>query len=553
MGSLKKGEIKVNLGLEKQPCFFNNWRRILMDRGKNALLVAHYRTGFVKFTKELVALGWQVFSFGETAKILREALVPVVDIAKLPAFSPIAGHSFAALFPRIQDCLLFTEECREGFNQLGHPLIDLVYVDFYRFKKGEDQLTTLAEAVIENDINELILILLGIKGQRFVVVDPADRLRLIEWLKSGRPDETEFKNALTAKAEAAVANFCLESARSRSGGAFDGIIGRIVKPCKYGENAWQRPSFLYSNDSDDPLALDKFIIIEGTDLSYNNWVDLDRSLQTMSHIVEGYAINECDDLAIAVGVKHGNPCGAATGSDREEVLEKMMAGDPLAIFGGLIMVNFEIEEKLYRPLVGKMLDAIVAPSFTPGAVAILRRKSNKCRFITNPALGKQEICLDQAPRLRYVRGGFLTQPNYTFVPSFKDDKIAKYGVATPVQKHDMMLAWAVGSTSNSNAVTLVKNGQLIGNGVGQQDRVGAAQLAISRAKRSGHNVAGAVAYSDSFFPFPDGPQALIEAGVTAIFTSSGSIRDQATIDICKKSGVVLYMIPDQIGRGFFGH
>ena len=524
-----------------------------MDRGKNALLVTHYKTGFIKFAKELIALGWQVFSFGETAKMLHEAWVPVVDIAKLPTFSPIAGHSFAALFPRIQDCLLSTEDYREGFNQLAHPLIDLVYIDFYSFKKEGDQLSAFEDLVIENDINELILILLGIKGQRLVAIDPADRSRLIGWLKSGRLNETEFKNTLAAKAEAAIANFCLKSARSRTEGAFNGIIGRIVKPCKYGENAWQRPSFFYSNDADDPLALDKFVIVEGTDLSYNNWVDLDRSLQTMSHIAEGYAVNKCDNLAIAVGVKHGNPCGAAIGSDREEVLEKMMAGDPLAIFGGLIMVNFEIEERLCGPLVGKILDAIVAPSFTPGAVAMLRRKSNKCRFIINPALGKQEIYLDQAPRFRYVRGGFLTQPNYTFVPSFKEDKIAKYGVATPVQERDMILAWAVGSTSNSNTITLVKNGQLIGNGVGQQDRVGAAQLAIARARRSSHDVAGAVAYSDSFFPFPDGPQALIEAGVTAIFTSSGSVRDGATIDVCKKSGVVLYMIPDQIGRGFFGH
>ena len=117
----------------------------------------------------------------------------------------------------------------------------------------------------------------------------------------------------------------------------------------------------------------------------------------------------------------------------------------------------------------------------------------------------------------------------------------------------MMLAWAIGSTSNSNTLTLVKNNQLIGNGVGQQDRVGAAQLAITRAKRSGHDVAGAVAYSDSFFPFTDGPQTLIDAGTTAIFTSSGSVKDKATIDVCAKHGVALYMIPDQVGRGFFGH
>ena len=145
------------------------------------------------------------------------------------------------------------------------------------------------------------------------------------------------------------------------------------------------------------------------------------------------------------------------------------------------------------------------------------------------------------------------QPNYTFVPNFNQKEFNKYGTATQIQERDMILAWAIGSTSNSNTITLVKNGQLISNGVGQQDRVGAAQLAITRAKRSGHDVTGAVAYSDSFFPFPDGPQVLIEAGIAAIFTSSGSVRDRAIIEVCTKNDVVLYMIPDQIGRGFFGH
>lgn len=337
----------------------------------------------------------------------------------------------------------------------------------------------------------------------------------------------------------------------KSDGKYARFSGVRIATCKYGENAWQTPAYLYSTGTHDPFALDKFVVVEGTPPSYNNWVDIDRLLQTASHIARAYVTDEGTDTAIAVGVKHGNSCGAATGQDRAEVLKKMTAGDPLAIFGGLVMANFEVTENLCEVLAGKMLDGIIAPAFTAGAIAMLRRKGDKCRFIVNPALSKLSDNLDRVPRFRYVRGGFLAQPNYTFIPDFDRGEIVKHGKATPVQECDMMLAWAIGSTSNSNTITLVKNEQLIGNGVGQQDRVGAANLAITRARRSGHDVTEAAAYSDSFFPFPDGPQALIDAGVTAIFTSSGSVRGQETIDLCEKHGVALYMIPDHIGRGFF--
>lgn len=345
----------------------------------------------------------------------------------------------------------------------------------------------------------------------------------------------------------------MASASYLSGGKYAGFFGERIATCKYGENAWQTPAHLYSNGTPDLLALDKFIVIEGTPPSYNNWCDIDRLLQTMTHIAEGYAINGYPNTAIAVGVKHGNPCGAATGLGRFEVIKKMMAGDPLAIFGGLVMLNFEVDEALCESLIGKMLDGIIAPAFTEGAIALLRRKGDKCRFVVNPALNGLVSNLDRTPRFRFVRGGFLTQPNYTFIPDFGREDITKYGSATPDQERDMLLAWAIGGTSNSNTIVLVKNGQLIGNGVGQQDRVGAANLAITRARRSRHSVECAVAYSDSFFPFPDGPETLIWAGITAIFTSSGSVKDQATIDVCRKLGIALYMVPDQMGRGFFGH
>lgn len=329
-------------------------------------------------------------------------------------------------------------------------------------------------------------------------------------------------------------------------------LGKIKAEAK-GENGYQTPAEVFSSETKDPLAVDLFKVIEGTPLSYNNFCDVDRLLQTITHIAAAYAVNFNKVPFIAIGGKHGNPCGASVGDNQTEVLSKMMAGDPLAIFGGLVMTNFNIDEVLAEQLAGKMLDGVIAPGFTPEAIAKMRRKGDKCRFLVNVALKDiDEKSLDTANRFRYIRGGFLSQPNYTFVMNFKDG-VTKHTQATENQEKDLLLAWAIGATSNSNTITLVNESQLIGNGVGQQDRVGAANLAIARAIRSSHSVEGSVAYSDSFFPFSDGPQALINSGVKAILSSSGSVRDGDTINLCAEKEVALYMIPDSVGRGFFGH
>lgn len=522
---------------------------------KNALLSVYHKDGIVEFAKALAELGFTIYASGGTFKHLTSNGITALPVADLVGGEAILGHRVVTLSREVHVGLLAksTPEDVKELADLAIPRLDLVCIDLYPLEAEIAKPGSTRESVIEQtDIGGPTMIRSAAKGGRIVICDPDDRQKVIDWLKAGEPTNG-FADELCAKGEFTIAKYCMASARYLSGGKYVGFSGERIATCKYGENAWQAPAYLYSNGSYDPLALDKFVVVEGTPPSYNNWVDIDRLLQTATHIASGYAINQGVGTAIAVGVKHGNSCGAAAGPDRADVLKKMMAGDPLAIFGGLVMINFEIDEKLCESIIGKMLDGIIAPAFTPGAIAMLRRKGDKCRFVMNPALEGLADGLDRAPRFRCVRGGFLAQPNYMFIPDFDRGGIVKHGSATPMQECDMMLAWAIGSTSNSNTITLVKNEQLIGNGVGQQDRVGAANLAITRARRSGHDVTGAAAYSDSFFPFPDGPQTLIDAGVKAIFTSSGSVKDQATIDVCAKHGVALYMVPDQVGRGFFGH
>lgn len=332
---------------------------------------------------------------------------------------------------------------------------------------------------------------------------------------------------------------------------------------RYGENAYQTPAVLRLPDEprQDPLGLEHFRVIAGQP-GFNSYADLDRLLQTVTHFAATYRVNRGYTPLIAVACKHGNPCGASVGKDPLDVLQRMIIGDMRAIFGGLVMTNFQIgvEEaeclRTHGTAEGtrRLLDGIIAPVINRDAVGLLERKGAKCKLFENEALASlDQKSLDTNPRFRYVRGGVLEQPNYTYVLDFKDPELQQFGELSAEQATGVMLAWAICSTSNSNTISLVGDRTLIGNGAGQQDRVTAAQLAYTRAINAGHSPKGAVACSDSFFPFNDGVEVLVNAGVSAIFTSSGSVNDAKVQTYCRDQGVTLLMIPDAIGRGFFGH
>jgi len=533
---------------------------------KTALISVYNKKGIVDFARQLNELGWQIIASGGTAKFLVEAGLNVRDVASLVGSKTILGHRVVTLSREIHAALLARDinEDQQELKRLNIPWIDLVCVDIYPLQAEIDNPDNTVESVIEKtDIGGPTLLRSAAKGRRIVIADSADRQHVINWLKKGQPNKEQGIAKLVAKAEAIVADYCLCSAQYHSKGDRKGLIGEKVLVGNYGENPWQSPAALFSVKTDDGLALDRFEVIAGTTPSFNNLCDIDRLVQTITHIAAGFDINWGKAPKIALGVKHGNACGAAIGNNQKEVLEKMIDGDKRAIFGGLVMINFELDKKAAETLINysmpkgerRLFDGVIASGFTKETIDILQRKTGKCRLIVNQALSQlNRNNLDSAPRFRYVRGGFLHQPNYTFVLDLKDSDLIKIGQATNKEEDDILLAWAIGSTSNSNTITLVRNGYLIANGTGQQDRVGGCKLAIQlRAKDAGHKTAGAVAYSDSFFPFIDGPEVLAKAGIKAILTSSGSIRDNEVIDFCKKKGITLYLIPDKKARGFFGH
>jgi len=252
---------------------------------------------------------------------------------------------------------------------------------------------------------------------------------------------------------------------------------------------------------------------------------------------------------------------------------KMIEGDVRAIHGGSVFTNFKIDEEEAETLIHysmkenarRLLDTVTAPDFSNIAVEILARKKGKCRVVVNNNLGNlTPDDLDHKERFRFIRDGFLTQSNYTFVPNFSDaiiegdkDILKKENIIA-----DLIVAWAIGCTSNSNTITIVRDGKLIGNGVGQQDRVGAAKLAISRADDAASSLYGgntkanlenSIAYSDSFFPFSDGPKVLTDRGIKIIFATSGSVNDGDVIKSCIEQGATLVLFPDKIARGFAWH
>jgi len=377
-----------------------------------------------------------------------------------------------------------------------------------------------------------------------------------------------------------VTRYTLTLAKYLGGTDVSGSIATRDSGTKYGENPWQTEAGFYADSrvTIDPLGLDQFTHIQGMERSYINMTDIDRLLQTATHIAAGFECNFGEIPSIAIGVKHGNACGAAVAETLAEAVEKMLEGDTRAIFGGVVMINGIIDKEVAEALLGhameagssRLLDGVVGSAVTDEALAILNRK--KLRVVINPALAHlNKDSLDTTRRMRPLRGGTLEQPNYTFILDLSAEYIQRRGDLTEQQKRDIMLAWAVGSTSNSNTITLVKDGKLVGNGVGQQDRVGAGQLAITRTTttlptieaREGQLVmttyldkqklADAVAYSDSFFPFSDGPALLAAAGIKAILTSSGSVADEKVIKTLTDAGVSVTLVPDKVGRGFYAH
>jgi phosphoribosylaminoimidazolecarboxamide formyltransferase / IMP cyclohydrolase len=528
---------------------------------KWALISVYNKTGIVEFARSLVDMGWRILASGGTAKELTGAGISVRDVATLVGGGAILKHRVVTLSREIHAGLLADRNDPEQvaeMEKLGLPIIDMMVCDFYPLRDAIAEKGATVNSVVElTDIGGPTMVRSAAKGGRIVVCRFEDRQSVLRILKEFGDITPRGREELRARAEFEVAQYCLASARFHSNGSFDGMLGETVVVLPKGENGYQVPAALYADpDAEGPLALQKYQVLDGAPLSYINYTDIDRGQQVIACIAAAWA-KVCSGPYIAVGSKHGNPCGAAVGGDMREVVEKAATGNSLSMFGGVMICNFPLDEDLAHLMVSagmnggtQKFDSVIAPDFEPDAIKVFKRPKGRCRIVRSP-IGLGLIPPIDRRRFRQVAGGFLLQPDYSFVLNLGD---GEEFWSDPFSR-DLLLAWAVAWRSNSNTVAIVKDGMLLGNGVGQQDRVGAAKLAVQRAIEAGHGdkLQGSSAASDSFFPQPDAPQVLIDAGVKAIFSTSGSINDNLTQALCAERGVKLVQLPDSEARGFFGH
>lgn len=543
-----------------------------MEKEKWALISVYDKTGIVEFVSALVKMGWKILSSGGTAKKLREAGLVVTDVAELSGLKPILDHRVVTLVWQVYAGLLAANSQAHlaELEQLRVRWIDLVCVDMYALLQAIAEFgDTEPEKVLEKtDIGGPTMLRAAAKGRRIVISRVEQRETVLRWLQAGCPDEERVRRDLAATAEAVVGDYCLSSARHISAGGYNGaVLERVPGMVAYAENRWQNPAGFHRpiNGGCDSLAQDRFTQVFGDPVGFIGITDRDRALDTITHIAAGWAINFGDVPLIAIAVKHGNACGSAVGDVKSNVLRGTVEGDPDAIFGGLILTNFPIDEESANILrfhkweggsKGRPLDGIVAPAVDQAALEVFKRKDNRCRVFVNEALGQMGAgSLNLHQSWRQVRGGFLIQGPRNFVLQLQADYLEKYFGQSPSvgQEMDLLLAWAIGSTSTSNTITLVKDDKLLANAVGQQSRVAASRLAVEKAIAAGHKLKGAVAYSDSFFPFPDAVEVLANAGIGAVLASSDGQRYEQVKRFCDERRMNLYAGPDARIRGFFGH
>ena len=333
-----------------------------MSKAGVALLSVYDKTGIEVFAQGLVELGWEVYASGGTAKALRDANIAVTDIAELVGGKAILGHRVVTLSREISAGLLAdtsSEADKAELQALNIPIIDLVCVDMYPMEEAIAKPgSTKNDVITQTDIGGPTMLRSAAKGRRVVLSHVSQRTAVLEWLKAGKPDEDKFIDDPCARAEYEVARYVLTSAKYLGGTQVSGLLAQINTPTKYGENPQQADAAFYADNrvSVDPLGLDQFEHVQGMERSFINMTDIDRLLQTVTHIAAGLDHNFSTVPNIAVGVKHGNACGTGVADTAVEAIEKMLEGDTRAIFGGVVMLNAAIDKPVAEALMHHAMD-----------------------------------------------------------------------------------------------------------------------------------------------------------------------------------------------------
>ncbi len=501
---------------------------------RRALLSVYDKTGVVELAQGLHAAGVEIVSTGSTARVIAESGVPVVEVSAVTGFPECLDGRVKTLHPGVHAGLLADvrlADHRRQLTELGIAAFELLVVNLYPFVETVRSGAGPQECVEQIDIGGPAMIRAAAKnhGCVAVVVDPARYPEVIAAVAAGGFDEPTRRDlaadayAHTADYDIAVASW-MRSVRAATEDSprfptWVGASWRKAGDLRYGENPHQDAALYRAGGG---LAAAEQL--QGKEMSYNNYVDADAAWRT-AHDFAG--------PAVAI-IKHANPCGVAVGTDIAEAYRKAVATDPVSAFGGVVACNGPVDEACAAAIAEVFTEVVVAAEFSDAALQILSAKKNlRLLRLANAARPGVEI--------RPISGGLLMQSRDRLDAQGDDPSAWQLVAGEPADETtlaDLAFAWRACRGVKSNAILLARGGAAVGIGMGQVNRVDSARLAVARAGEE--RARGSVAASDAFFPFPDGLQVLIDAGVSAVVQPGGSVRDSEVIAAAAEAGVAMY-------------
>ncbi|WP_209622956.1 bifunctional phosphoribosylaminoimidazolecarboxamide formyltransferase/IMP cyclohydrolase [Saccharothrix coeruleofusca] len=515
---------------------------------RRALIGVSDKSGLLELAAGLHAAGVEVVSTGGTAKALADAGVPVTSVERVTGFPEALDGRVKTLHPNVHAGLLADTRRPEHVAQLeslGIAPFDLLVVNLYPFARTVASGASPDECVEQIDIGGPAMVRASAKNHASVavVVDPSRYDWVLEQVRAGgftladrqRLAVDAFRH--TASYDVAVASWMGDVLTPDESGlpGWVGATWQRKQVLRYGENPHQLAALYTGGDGRGGLATAEQL--HGKEMSYNNYIDSDAAWRAAWD-------HELPCVAI---IKHANPCGIAVSSldgaaAIAEAHRKAHACDPVSAFGGVIAANREVTVEMAEQVAEVFTEVIIAPSYADGAVDVLMRKKNvRILVAPEPVRGGAEM--------RAVSGGLLVQTADTIEADGDDPAKWTLACGTALDERelaDLAFAWRACRAVKSNAILLAHDGATVGAGMGQVNRVDAARLAVARA---GDRARGAVAASDAFFPFPDGLEVLLEAGVRAVVQPGGSVRDAEVIAAAEAAGATVYLT----GTRHFAH
>jgi len=510
-------------------------------RVRRALLSVSEKLGIVDFARGLQALGVEIVSTGGTARELSGAGIAVRSIEDFTGFPEIMDGRVKTLHPRLYAGLLARRDDDahlRAAQEQSIEQVDLVCVNLYPFEQTVARGDADEREVIENiDIGGPTMIRAAAKNSAFaaVVVDPEDYTRVLDELRDCQGAlSPQTRKALAAKAFACTARYDAAIASWFAQRTYDGFpptwsdAYEKVSDLRYGENPHQSAAF-YARVGSPTHLLDGVSQLHGKELSFNNLLDLSAARE----LVEDF-----DGPACAI-VKHNNPCGCAIADSGREAYERAFACDPQSAYGGVIAVNRPVDRAFADELAKQFVEVLLAPGYDADALELLQVKKNvRLLELADWPAPSREV------EGKAVIGGQLVQTRDVVSETREQMRVLSAKEPSESEWQDLLFAWRVCRHVRSNAIVIAAAGATIGIGAGQMSRVDAVRIAIEKARafqggRGSDQLAGSALASDAFFPFADGPQLAIDAGVTAIIQPGGSVRDEEVVAAVDAAGVAM--------------